>query len=129
MIYSTKKVGSLGLMAFMLALSACNYFNERKLQGVWQAAEVSEDSTKIEVDLTKVVLKIEPEKRYYYHGTLNYEEAGTYKFRDNLLYIKDTTQNNSGEKIMEVLLLSDDSLFLKMEENQKPRILKLVKQK
>ena len=66
---------------------------------------------------------------YAFYSTLNYQESGTFYLDGRLLYTIDTLNKASTEKSVEIMLLTRDSLHLRMMEEGKERLVKLVKNK
>lgn len=113
-----------------LVLSACNG-NQRKLnllEGEWQGTLLLEEGDSVAIDPAELGFSFQQdEKIYNYRSTLNYQEAGSYYIQTKYLFTRDTLQPTSREKGVEILKLSGDSLHLKMMEQGKERIMKLVK--
>ena len=113
-----------------LGLYACNG-NQRKLnllEGEWQGTLLLEEGDSVAIDPAELGFSFQQdEKTYTYRSTLNYKEAGSYYIQTKYLFTKDTLEAASKEKGVEILELSADSLHLKMIEEGKERIMKLVK--
>jgi hypothetical protein len=116
-----------GLFALLVLAVGCKHWQENKLIGSWQAAQVIEDDMPLELDVSSIGFKFFPTHIYNYTGTLNYKEAGTFEVRGDMLYTTDTINKASSEKVVKIVSLTEDSLFLKMNEEGKIRILKLSK--
>ena len=108
-------------------LSCESGLNESDLHGKWQAAIILEEGDSLAVDPSNIKFQFDENKYYQFESTLNYKEAGTYYLDDVYLYTTDTFNNASSEKVVEVLLLNEDSLHILMNEQTKERVLKLVK--
>lgn len=111
---------------FLLLLS-CNSTNEVELVGNWQAFEVLEEGELLPVNYKEIKFSFHADESYKYFSTLNYREAGSYFVEKPYLYTRDTLNQASSEKAVEIIKLTPDSLFLKMNEGNKQRILKLAK--
>ncbi len=117
----------LTLFGFVVLASACQKLEDNLLAGEWKAAQVLEEGKPMDVDLDKIHLSLDGDNNYNFSGTLNYREAGTYYMQSNLLYTLDTINQASTEKAVEVVKLTPDSLYLKMREEGKERLLKLYR--
>lgn len=112
----------------LLFFNACADQHATNIPGNWQAIEVLEKDKAMEVDPTKIKFWFGENNQYRYEGTLNYREAGTYHIENQYLYTIDTVNQASTEKAVEIVLLTTDSLFIRMSENGKERLMKLKKQ-
>lgn len=108
-------------------LWSCQKVNQIDLVGKWKAIEVLEQGSPLAVDVQKINMYFFP-NHYEYTSTLKYQEAGHYRIQSNLLFTKDTTKSDALEKAVEIAKIDKDSLFLRMNENGKERILKMVRE-
>jgi hypothetical protein len=97
------------------------------LLGQWTAFEILEEGEVLDINPSQIQLGFEESERYTYLSTLNYEEAGRYRVQTPYLYTTDTTAEQQAEKAVEIIQLTMDSLQLRMNDNGKERILKLLK--
>jgi len=97
------------------------------LLGQWTAFEILEEGEVLDINPSQIQLGFEEGERYTYLSTLNYEEAGRYRVQTPYLYTTDTTAEQQAEKAVEIIQLTMDSLQLRMNDNGKERILKLLK--
>lgn len=95
--------------------------------GSWEAIEVTEEGQPLGVNVQEIGFTFLDEGRYTYRSTLNYKEAGSYYVESQYLFTTDTVNQATSEKAVEILQLNQDSLFLKMNDNGKERLLKLVR--
>ena len=107
-------------------LSACQSISKEDLYGVWQAVDLTEEGTPLDVNLSEISLSFD-EQEYEFNSTLNYREAGSYYLQASLLVTKDTLKVNGVEKGIEISKVYKDSLFLRMNEEGKERRLVLVR--
>lgn len=114
-------------IVILLILFACTDQNKKNLPGNWQAIEILEKDKPLEVNSEEIKFWFGPENRYRFEGTLNYREAGTYYLQSKYLYTTDTVNQASTEKAVEIVKLTPDSLFLRMSEAGKERLMKLKK--
>lgn len=115
------------IVAIAGMLAGCTGMSKSKLAGDWQAVQMIEDGKLSEIDIRSVKLSFHKNGRYAYFGNLKTTEAGTFRLAPPILYSTDTTTASRVEKAVEILLLSSDSLILKMEHEQRERILKMVR--
>lgn len=123
------KMKGLSLILLLpLLLVACSNMEEKKLVGKWQATSLTEDEMPIPVNPSEVGFEFFKNGYYHFRSTLNYHEAGTFSVRGSLLYTLDTLNEASTEKSVQILELTKDSLFLKMNNEGKIRMVKLGRQ-
>lgn len=115
----------LSLILLPLLLVGCGNMQEQKLVGKWQATSMMEDGMPIPVPPSEVGFEFLSNGYYHFRSTLNYKEAGTFSVSNGLLYTLDTLNEASTEKSVQILDLTKDSLFLKMNDEGKERIVKL----
>lgn len=115
-------------LVLLLAFYACNSYDNPDLAGNWQAVSLTEEGDSLAVDLSSIRFDFKNDGRYYFHSTLNYEEAGTYRLDGPYLFSTDTLQSVAREKAVEIILLNEDSLQLRMQELGKERIMLLLKE-
>ena len=121
-----KLLKNIPFLFFLSLLSACQSISKEDLYGVWQAVDLTEEGTPLDVNLSEISLSF-GEQEYEFNSTLNYREAGSYYLQASLLVTKDTLQVNGVEKGIEISKLYKDSLFLRMNEEGKERRLVLVR--
>lgn len=119
--------GTLFTLTFLLALGGCNGMKEKALTGKWQACSVLEDGMPLDVNPDEVKFRFFENGLYTFNSTLSYKEAGTYKIIGDLLYTLDTINEASSEKTVKVMVLTEDSLFIKMNADGKEQLIKLYK--
>ncbi len=117
----------IALLALGSIVVACGNPYEKKLLGKWQAVAVLENDTPMDINPEVIWFQFSPHQQYEYHGTLKYREAGSYYLESKYLHTIDTINQASTEKAVEITRLTDDSLFLRMSEGSKERIIKLVR--
>lgn len=100
-------------------LVACGNVQEKKLVGKWQAANVLEDGMPMPISPSDIGFEFFENGYYHYRSTLNYKEAGSFSVQGSLLYTLDTLNKASTEKSVQILELTEDSLFLKMNNEGK----------
>ncbi len=117
----------MGVIAVIFLLFACSNMQEEKLVGKWQASALLEDDMPIPVSPAEVGFEFFNNGYYHYRSTLNYREAGTFSVNGNLLLTLDTVNEASTEKSVQILELTPDSLFLKMNAEGKIQVVKLFR--
>lgn len=115
-------------ISLLLLLIACNNITKEDLYGDWQAVQLTEEGQEVPVNLSEINLLFK-ENSYHFNSTLKYREAGTYRLQSNLLITKDTINNNRLEKGIEIYRMMPDSLYLRMNEEGKERLLVMVRKR
>nr|MBP9874492.1 hypothetical protein [Haliscomenobacter sp.] len=110
-------------------LQACGQFQKRELVGNWTGTTVLEGGDTLAIDPSVIQFYFSKKGAYTFHSTLNYKESGAYFLDGHLLYTTDTLNKASSQKAVQILMLTSDSLHLRMLEDGKERLLKLVKEK
>lgn len=118
----------LTLFIMFLLAAACSEQEEDLLSGTWIGMTILEDQQPLSIDPSDIRLTLLPDGEYRYQSTLKYKEAGTYYVNQQYLYTTDTLDQAATEKAVEVMLLSPDSLHIRMNEAGKERLLKMVRQ-
>lgn len=108
---------------------SCKTIKNDQIIGSWQAVEVLEDGEPLKVNLSEINISFNANELYSFKSTLNYNEAGRYYIESPFLFTTDTVNSASTEKTVEILLLTADSLHLKMSEGGKNRLMKMKKLK
>lgn len=117
------------VFALLTLLTACQSgYQAENLKGQWQAIAITEEGTPLAVDPSQIQLSFTSEDRYTYESTLNYREAGSYSVDGAYLFTRDTLNQASTEKAVEILQLASDTLQLKMMDGDKERQLTMVRQ-
>ncbi len=120
---------SLSSLVLVAVLSACQSgYEEEQLHGRWVGVAVSEEGSPLAIDPSQIQLHFLPDQRYTYRSTLDYKEAGSYFIDASYLYTRDTLNQASTEKAVELLKLKEDSLRIRMMEGGKERMLTLVRE-
>ena len=108
---------------------ACGAREDQLLLGEWQAVQVLEAGDSLKLDPAQVGFLFRPDNRYTFRSTLRYEEAGTWRYTDGFLMARDTTRENSPERVVAVEKLTPDSLQIRMLSDDKERWVTLLRQK
>ena len=124
-----KSVASPVLIGMLCLFLGCSPYRQRDLVGEWQAVVISQEGDSLLIDPKVVQFTFNKNEGYTFKSTLNYQESGTYYILNKRLFTIDTLNRASTEKSVEILLLTPDSLHLKMSDAGKGRLMKLVKQK
>ena len=112
----------------LLLLTACSERQDDQLIGTWRAVDIRENGDSLKLDPTEINFEFTPDNRYRYRSTLNYTEAGTWKYENGYLYARDTTGHGAGDYIVAVDLLRPDSLLLRMKADSAERKVLLLRQ-
>lgn len=126
-----KKLAYLNTLSVLIILmfGACNTEETNLLLGDWTGYEVLEEGEKLDINASEIQLTFNEGDVYTYSSTLDYKEAGKYNVQASYLYTTDTlSTSQGGRKAVEIIQLTIDSLQLRMNDNGKERILKLLKE-
>ena len=115
------------LLLALLVLGCSAGIDQEMLLGKWKAALLMDRTEKSGIDLSAVQFEFKANKTYSYQSNLKYKEAGRYSTLGKTLYSTDTTVVDQKEKAVKIIRLSADSLFLEMNNNGTPQLLKLYK--
>lgn len=117
----------IGVVTFLL-LPACAGDDPNLLIGSWTAYEVLEEGEKLDINAAEIKLEFVDDLIYSYQSTLDYREAGEYTLQASYLYTTDTLARvQAARKAVEVIQLTPDSLQLRMNDEGKERILKMLR--
>ena len=112
----------------VLLFNACAQDDPNLLIGSWTAYDVLEEGQSLDINASEIKLDFHNEEIYSYKSTLDYKEAGQYTVQASYLYTTDTLQENqAARKAVEIIQLTADSLQLRMNDEGKERILKMLK--
>lgn len=106
--------------------SGCRQDPKRLIAGHWQVVSITSQSELPDYRLEDFRFFFTEGGRYQYFGNLYYEEAGVYAVEGSYLHTTDTLRLDSGEKTVQILKLTKDSLILRMADET---TMKLVKDK
>ena len=115
------------LPAFALFLFTACTPEPSPIIGHWQAVDVREGGDSLELDPAEIGFEFREDNRYFFHSTLNYSEAGTWRYEDGYLYAQDTTGRGAPRYIVAVDLLRSDSLMLRMKADTAERLVLLLR--
>lgn len=109
-------------------LTACTQDEPNLLIGSWTAYEVLEEGESLDINASEIQLEFVDDFTYAYQSTLDYKEAGQYNVQSSYLYTTDTLPTaQAARKAVEIIQLTSDSLQLRMNDEGKERILKMLK--
>ena len=97
------------------------------LLGSWEAVDVRENGDSLALDPAEIGFVFHPDGRYDYRSTLNYREAGTWRYEEGYLYAKDTTGNGADQYVVAVDMVRPDSLLLRMQADTAERLVLLLR--
>jgi hypothetical protein len=117
------------LVLATVSFTSCSTYRTKDLIGEWRGAVVMESGDSLKIDPRIIRFKFNDEEGYRFQSTLNYKESGTYFIDHRFLITTDTLNKASSEKSVEIVVLTHDSLHLKMRDNGKDRLLKLARVK
>lgn len=118
----------LSLMFFSgLLFSSCQPVDRSLLEGFWLAEKVTEEGKELELDLSDLGFEFKNQNHYLYYNTEFLSEEGVYEVNGRTLVTTDTTGNNPMRKAVEIILLTQDSLHLRMNAGGKEQVLYLYR--
>ncbi len=114
---------------FLLVVFQISCANERAplLIGNWQCAEITEEGVALKINFADVKFRFDETGFYQYQSTLAYKEEGTYRLQRDLLYTTDTLDKTAVEKVVRITSITVDSMYLKMNDSGRERIMRLFK--
>lgn len=123
----TRLFSVLGTVLCLMLAQSCASDSPNLLLGQWTAFEILEEGEILDLNASQIQLGFEEGDKYTYLSTLNYKEAGQFRVQTPYLFTTDTTADQRTEKAVEIIQLTFDSLQLRMNDDGKERILKLLK--
>ena len=117
------------LLLIVITIFACNPIKNKDLEGFWLADRVEEAGERLDIDLSDLGFEFKGKNHYIYYNTEFLSEEGIYELKGYTLVTTDTTGNNPLRKAVEILLLTNDSLHLRMNAGGKEQILYLYRMK
>lgn len=119
----------LRITIFLLVVFLFSCSNERAplLIGDWQCAEITEEGVALKINFEDVKFSFNEEGFYNYQSTLAYKEEGTYRLQRDLLYTTDTLDKTAVEKVVRITSITADSMYLKMNDSGRERVMRLFK--
>ncbi len=118
--------GALLYSIVILYCLSCQTIDGSKLEGHWRAAAVIEEGIPLDLDLSEISFTFQ-DAFYSYYNTPMLEENGIYELSGNRLITTDTTRQNTMKKTVQVVVLTQDSLHLRMNASGREQILKLYR--
>ncbi|HRD80965.1 MAG: hypothetical protein IAE84_19260 [Saprospiraceae bacterium] len=110
--------------ALLLLAVGCRQDPHRLMAGHWQVVDISSKEELPEYRLDDFRFFFTEDGRYQYFGNLYYEEAGVYTVEGSYLHTTDTLRQDTGEKTVQILKLTKDSLFLRMADETTMKLAK-----
>lgn len=98
------------------------------LYGRWQAVEITQAGDSMRLDPSEVSFVFQPDGIYHYRSTLNYQEAGHYRYERGYLFASDTTHEDSEDRVVAVQLMGPDSLRIKMKHDTTNRFMLFLRE-
>lgn len=117
---------SLALL-FGLMFCSCHPVDRSLLEGFWLAEKVTEEGNELDLDLSDLGFEFKGQNHYIYYNTEFLSEEGVYEVNGMTLVTTDTSGNNPMRKAVEIILLTRDSLHLRMNAGGKEQVLYLYR--
>lgn len=115
------------MLFFVLLFAGCQPVDRSLLEGFWLAEKVTEEGTELELDLSDLGFEFKEKNHYIYYNTEFLSEEGVYEVNGRTLVTTDTSGNNPMRKAVEIILLTQDSLHLRMNAGGKEQVLYLYR--
>lgn len=112
---------------FGLMICSCHPVDRSLLEGFWLAEKVTEEGSELDLDLSDLGFEFKGQNHYIYYNTEFLSEEGVYEVNGMTLVTTDTSGNNPMRKAVEIILLTRDSLHLRMNAGGKEQILYLYR--
>jgi hypothetical protein len=112
-----------GLIVLVIS---CKSVDGSLLEGHWRASEVIEEGTPLATDLSELSFTFQG-NFYSYYNTAHLEENGVFEISGNRLITIDTSKSADLKKKVQIVVLTKDSLHLRMNAAGKEQILKLYR--
>lgn len=100
----------------VLSLLSCSQNPNALISGDWRVVSITSDAPLPEYQLEDFQFSFTEDGQYSYAGNLYYREAGNYYIQSSYLYTTDTLNEASAEKVVQIIKLTKDSLFLRMAD-------------
>lgn len=115
------------LLGLAMVLASCSQEADL-LHGQWQAIEITQAGDSMRLDPSEVSFAFQPSGIYQYRSTLNYQEAGHYRYEMGHLFATDTIHEESEERVVAAQLIGTDSLRIRMKHDTTDRFMLFIKQ-
>lgn len=116
---------ALGPLFFWAACSP----DPQLLEGQWQAVGLYEAGQSLPVPLDSVRLQLAGGQAYSFRALGHYHEEGRYRCAGDYLFLTDSTARTPRERALRILLLSEDTLKLRMQVEGREQVLFLAKKR
>lgn len=110
------------LLGSLTFISACAP-DARLLEGAWRLTGYYQDGQAIPVPLDSVGLVLHPNQVYEFRSIGLYREKGAFRISSSYLFLQDSSRHDAEERALKILLLTEDSLKLKMQRAEKEQVL------
>jgi len=115
-------------LSSLITMMACGLNRAADLLGHWTAVKVTQGGKILVVELSEITLNFNDKGNYTFTSTLDYKEAGTFKFEGDKLITTDTIVHPDETKIVLVEKLTSDTLRLRMKNETDWMMLTMVKE-
>lgn len=106
----------IALIAVYSLCFACAPPANERIAGTWQVVSITSEAELPEHNIDDFRLSFTKEGAYQYFGNLYYREAGIYAIEGSYLYTTDTLNQEASEKVVQIIKLVKDSLYLRMAD-------------
>jgi len=121
------RIQKLFLLSCLFTVATCGLNRTADLLGRWSAVKVTQADKILVVELSEISLEFTEQGHYTFNSTLDYKEAGTFRFEGDKLITTDTTTHPDDTKIVLVEKLTSDTLRLRMKNETDWMMLTMAK--
>ena len=101
---------------------------ETILHGQWRGVSATQAGDSLQLDASEIFFQFQEDGIYRYQSTLNYEEAGTYRLKQDILYATDTVHQEQSERVVAIDLLTEDSLKIRWRKAGAEQLISLIRE-
>lgn len=110
------------LLTCLTGICSCSP-DARLLEGTWRLSGYYQDGQAIAIPLDSVGLVLHPNQIYEFRSIGYYREKGAFRTSSSYLFLRDSTRTDAQERALKILLLTADSLKIKMQQAEKEQVL------
>lgn len=114
------------ILITLIGISACS-LDEKDVAGNWQAVSFFENEKSVATNLDSVSLQLSPDGGYAFRSQGFYRESGHYRVSARYLFLTDTTKKPEKEHVVKVIHISQDTLKIRMSNDNKEQVLFLAR--
>ncbi|MEM7573064.1 MAG: lipocalin family protein [Bacteroidota bacterium] len=116
------------LVGVIFCIAACGGTQDELLQGQWRGVSATQAGDSLQLDANEIFFQFGEDGIYHYQSTLNYQEAGTYRLQQGILYATDTVHREQTERVVAIDRLNEDSLTIRWRRAGAEQLITLVRE-